>query len=472
MLAINFVGRHGTREEVVEGLKGFLVKPESPGYVSIWGAHGVGKTAAVDYALDEAEKLSSPSRIFIHKIVDYNYQSLDPIGVAHSIADSIGIPKWRFPKRDSLDKNAKNWDDAVDWIDRKLGEHGRGASSVVICLAVSELDESHARLAKLFKANLGRTATRKLILEEQKPNRYLWNVPQPFHKDKRKLGALSEEEAYELLSNLLRQILNDPVMIEAARARILNLCGTHPGLIVAVCEHWESNQTPGRAYGDAQEMVKALDDMINGSYEDYFLPSIRLFIKSLAESSRISLAEFVAGQRMDLPDDIRDAGVITSESRAADLVERYFKGTGMQGGVSYDAFISYNHKDKGAASQIVGALRLRKVITWFDDQLLGGEMWLDSIENAISASACTVVLVSSDQLGDWQRLEVALSLIQRKNVIPVILQGGTESMPSFLGLYHRLDFRNGFSEDHVDSLAKAIRNVALERTGSSAQNDL
>jgi TIR domain-containing protein len=466
MLAIKFVGRYGTREDFVERLGRFLVRPDFPGYVSIWGVHGVGKSRAVGYALEEAEKLASPGRIFSHRIVDHDYKSLDPEGVANSIADFLGIPRKRFTKRNSIDKEGKDWEDFVDWIDQRLEKHGRGVSSVVIWLAVSDLDASHAHLAKLFKANLGRTATRKLILEEQKPNKYLWNLPEPFYKEKRKLGALSEDEATELLSDLLKQIVGDPALIKAASAKIQNLCGTHPGLIVAVCEHWESRRTPGKFYRNVQEVVKSLADMIDESYEVFFLPDVKLVVDSLSDSARSCLIDLIHGREIDIPDEINEAGILMADGRVAELIERFFKDFGRHRDEVFDTFISYNSNDRITAIQITEALRQRNVNAWIDRRgLHGGVRWMEKIVDAVSSSSSTVVLVSDHKLGYWQGVEVELSLSKRKLVIPVLLPGGPEpdELPPLLGLLHCLDFRGGLTDDAFDGLASTIRDETLGR---------
>jgi hypothetical protein len=457
MRSNNLVGREGTRKVFVEEIKAFLGEVLIPGYVSIWGAHGVGKSEAVKCAVAEAEELTFPRKI-ITQLVDYDYKSLNPERVAYSIAAELGAKKPRFFKGASQfnENGEKDWELVVDWIDKTLTSHSRGVASVVIWLSVSELDASHATLARLFKGTLGRTATRKLILEQQRAHNVQLRASEPFYGKGWKLAALSEDEAAELLQNLLNQIVVDPAVLETARTRIRSMCGTHPGLIALVCKQLESKKTAGGTYRNAQDVVKTLSDMISESYELYFLPDVKLFVESLSDSARDRLSDLVRGWHVDIPDEIRDTGVLIADGRVAELIERFLKTP--QGVV----FISYNHESKPEADRVTEALRQRNVDVWIDSSgLRGGVSWINELDNAISSASSTVVLISSPELGYWQGKEVQASLTKKKFVIPVLLPNGPEpdQLPLFMNTFHCLDFRGGLSKDAFDSLERAVRDV-------------
>ena len=251
-------------------------------------------------------------------------------------------------------------------------------------------------------------------------------------------------------------------MLEAAKTKIISMCGTHPGLIILVCTQLESKKTTGNYYQNPHDVVKTLSDMIDAAYDLYFKPYVDLLVNSLPSSAiRCLIALTQRRQSVDLLDDVKDAGVLLADGRVAELIERYFKDTHGHSYI-YDAFISYSSKNRAQADQIDEALRQQNVRTWIDKQnIRGGESWQEEIENAVSSSLLTVVLVSSETLGDWQKMEVEASLAQKKSLIPVLLPGAPEpdQLKNFLNVFHSVDFRNGFSKAAFVELERAIKAI-------------
>ncbi len=100
--------------------------------------------------------------------------------------------------------------------------------------------------------------------------------------------------------------------------------------------------------------------------------------------------------------------------------------------MQYAAFISYSKKDRPKARRLHAALEKAGLRCWMDDsQIQVGDELTPAIKQAISDSACFVVLLSQhSNVSDWVRKECqfALELQKRRYIIAI---GGTEPSDQF-----------------------------------------
>lgn len=130
----------------------------------------------------------------------------------------------------------------------------------------------------------------------------------------------------------------------------------------------------------------------------------------------------------------------------------------------FDAFASYNRRDRVDVLMVLDALE-RSQITTFRDQmnLVPGRDWRTEIEQAIAASRNILVFVGAHGLGDMQRWEInraiaKLTAEQGTGIIPVLLPGhDLERSP--LGELERFTWVDisDRSSVSIDELAAAVR---------------
>ena len=71
-----------------------------------------------------------------------------------------------------------------------------------------------------------------------------------------------------------------------------------------------------------------------------------------------------------------------------------------------DIFISYAKEDHQTAKNVASAFEAHGWSVWFDDHLLGGQSWDESIERELTAARCVVVLWSAASVkSNWVRNE-------------------------------------------------------------------
>ena len=85
-------------------------------------------------------------------------------------------------------------------------------------------------------------------------------------------------------------------------------------------------------------------------------------------------------------------------------------------------FLSYAREDIATARWLDAALRARGWEVWWDTRLKAGEIWDEKIERALDAACCVVVLWSASSITRrWVR-EEALSGLERRMLVPVIIE--------------------------------------------------
>lgn len=128
-----------------------------------------------------------------------------------------------------------------------------------------------------------------------------------------------------------------------------------------------------------------------------------------------------------------------------------------------DAFLSYASSDAKIAQKLLeelAALGVRAV-NWEDRKLDPGTDWRQALEDAISSTPVSLVLVGKNaNPGPWQQIEWRLMLEEAwrtgKRLIPVLLPGAV--LPKFVGSANR-DFQVVQIHDPRD-LAEAAQVIA------------
>jgi hypothetical protein len=98
-----------------------------------------------------------------------------------------------------------------------------------------------------------------------------------------------------------------------------------------------------------------------------------------------------------------------------------------------DVFISYASEDRGIAQHIAIGLEAAGISVWWDRQIQVGTEWDKSIEDALAAAKCVVVLWTAHaKQSRWVRAE-ARAALQQERIVPVMLE--TDAIPlAFTGI--------------------------------------
>jgi formylglycine-generating enzyme required for sulfatase activity len=87
-------------------------------------------------------------------------------------------------------------------------------------------------------------------------------------------------------------------------------------------------------------------------------------------------------------------------------------------------FISYSHKDRTYARQLVNDLRADGFEVWIDDRIGFGTRWWQTIVEALLGSTAVIVIMSPDsEASESVEREVQLSMRERKPLFPLLLRG-------------------------------------------------
>ena len=84
------------------------------------------------------------------------------------------------------------------------------------------------------------------------------------------------------------------------------------------------------------------------------------------------------------------------------------------GSPSYDVFLSYSWRDRGAVEQVAHALGERGLKPFLDRWYLNpGQNWVRELERILGDCAAVAVFAGASGLGPWQQRESDLALILR-----------------------------------------------------------
>src|SRR3954452_23537621 len=79
----------------------------------------------------------------------------------------------------------------------------------------------------------------------------------------------------------------------------------------------------------------------------------------------------------------------------------------------FDVFLSYNSRDRPSVERLARHLRRVGLEPWFDRwSLTPGGPWQDEITAGLHGAAACAVFVGPHDVGDWERLELAVALMR------------------------------------------------------------
>lgn len=139
-----------------------------------------------------------------------------------------------------------------------------------------------------------------------------------------------------------------------------------------------------------------------------------------------------------------------------------------------DVFLSHNSKDKPAVEEIARRLMNAGITPWLDMwNLIPGEPWQETIEEALNQCASCAVFVGPSGAGPWQNEEMRAAIDHRVRsstgqfrVIPVFLPGSAcerDDLPIFLQRHTWVEFREGL--DDPDAFRRLICGIQGKAPG-------
>ena len=123
-----------------------------------------------------------------------------------------------------------------------------------------------------------------------------------------------------------------------------------------------------------------------------------------------------------------------------------------------DVFVSYASEDRAIAQRLAMGLEASGISVWWDRQIQVGSEWDKTIEEALAAAKCVVVLWTGQaKQSRWVRAEARAALKQEK-VVPVMLEA--DAIPlAFTGIQalRFLGWEGGAGSKEYDLLLGAIK---------------
>lgn len=134
---------------------------------------------------------------------------------------------------------------------------------------------------------------------------------------------------------------------------------------------------------------------------------------------------------------------------------------------TFDVFLSYSRNELDVATNLLGQLERRGLVVFRDqEKIRAGELWLNKLQDAVSACGSFVVLVGRDGVRRWIGAETQVALgryfgphddVTRLPIFPILLgDTGPETLPAFLGLFQstRWDGTAPLPESLLDEIAE------------------
>lgn len=125
-----------------------------------------------------------------------------------------------------------------------------------------------------------------------------------------------------------------------------------------------------------------------------------------------------------------------------------------------DVFISYAHKDAEIAKAIDRQLEAEGVSVWWDDDLVGGQHFVDVIQEALESSRSVAVLFSRQSLASRYVKAEALEAYNQEKLIPVLIEPVYDGLKTPFNTIHYVDLSqwNGRGDyPQFQELINAIR---------------
>jgi len=164
------------------------------------------------------------------------------------------------------------------------------------------------------------------------------------------------------------------------------------------------------------------------------------------------------------------AGLLANRLERVDLLLEDRAAFLRAAGVPFDAFLSYNSKDKREVRALAEKLRDRGLRVWFDEwELAPGRRWKEAIEVALRSARSVVVFVGPSGVGPWQDDLLALVIERGTPVIPVLLPKAPREpeLPLLLQAFNWVDLRSDLDEASLDRLEWGITGVKPSANGAT-----
>jgi hypothetical protein len=130
---------------------------------------------------------------------------------------------------------------------------------------------------------------------------------------------------------------------------------------------------------------------------------------------------------------------------------------------TFDVFLSHNTRDKAGVRKLFAVLEERGLRPWLAEKhLVPGRDWQKVVEELIATVPAAAVLIGSDGIGPWEKMEMRAALAEyvRRElpVIPVLLWEAPRQpqLPLFLQVFTWVDLRGGQTEEGIDLLVWGI----------------
>lgn len=143
--------------------------------------------------------------------------------------------------------------------------------------------------------------------------------------------------------------------------------------------------------------------------------------------------------------------------------------------LEYDVFVSYKKEDGYQAEKIANGLKNRGLKVWFDKwccHLGNTDMesitFMESIENGIMQTRCTIVVLGKNSVTGWQKEEqyfaLQMAVEHNRKLFPVILHEAPEILEgsALLKLRTYFDFREYLPSEGLDRLTSIIKGKPIE----------
>lgn len=128
---------------------------------------------------------------------------------------------------------------------------------------------------------------------------------------------------------------------------------------------------------------------------------------------------------------------------------------------SHKIFLSYTHDQAPFVRAVTDELKLQGVRPWFDQELVSGAGWRETMANALAASELFVVFVGEETDSPWMNFEIGVALGREKPVVPVYLTAqARRGAPMVLSHFGGIDAYDKKPDEVAQQIADAFRAAA------------
>ena len=124
-------------------------------------------------------------------------------------------------------------------------------------------------------------------------------------------------------------------------------------------------------------------------------------------------------------------------------------------------FISYSHSNKEQVESLANDLTLIKYEIWYDNSLIGGQEWWETILENIRTSDIIIIGLSKESLcSEACRRELKYSISLRKSLLPISLTDDVNFnlLPDHLAKFQAINYKPN-SKESLIQLVNALKNI-------------